>query len=242
MKVPRPSRSSRSFEAAQLAESAEEAKEWLTGTRMRTYLFDLDGTLLDSIELILHSFHYTTRVHMGRELGDAYWLRGVGTPLRDQLATIAESPAQLEALLETYRAFNLETHDRMARAYPGVVEVVRRLEERGSKLGLVTSKLSTGAERGLKLLGLEQSFSVRICADDVEQGKPHPEPVLKALNALREEPEEAVFIGDSLHDVQSGKRAGVRTAVVAWGPFGREPFEEEPPDHWLEHPDEILGL
>lgn len=209
---------------------------------MRTYLFDLDGTLLDSIELILHSFHHTTRVHMGRELGDAYWLRGVGTPLRDQLATIAESPAELDALLDTYRAFNLETHDRMARAYPGVVDVVRSLEARGSKLALVTSKLSTGAERGLKLLGLTESFSVRVCADDVENGKPHPEPVWKALSALDEEPEHSVFIGDSLHDVQSGKRAGVKTAVVSWGPFGRAPFEDEPPDHWLEHPEEILHL
>jgi pyrophosphatase PpaX len=209
---------------------------------MRTYLFDLDGTLLDSIELILHSFHHTTRIHMGRELGDAYWLRGVGTPLRDQLATVAQSAAELQAMLDTYRTYNLESHDRMARPYPGVVEVVRRLQERGSRLGLVTSKLSTGAERGLKLLRLEDSFSVRICADDVARGKPDPEPVLKALSALSEEPEEAVFIGDSLHDVQSGKRAGVRTAVVTWGPFGRAPFEEEPPDHWLEQPEDILSL
>jgi pyrophosphatase PpaX len=209
---------------------------------MKTYLFDLDGTLLDSIELILTSFHHTSRVHLGRELSDEYWLAGVGTPLRTALSRVANSEEELDALLDTYREFNLEHHDRMAKPYPGVVEVVRKLHRDGAKLALVTSKLSRGANRGLRLLDLEAEFAVRVCADDVINGKPHPEPVLKALSALGSQPEDTLFIGDSDHDIESGRAAGVATVAVSWGPFAREKLEAAGPTHWVGAPEEVLEL
>jgi pyrophosphatase PpaX len=209
---------------------------------MRTYLFDLDGTLLDSIELILTSFHHTSRVHLGHELSDDFWLEGVGTPLRDQLRQIADTQDALDAMLDTYRAFNLSHHDEMARPYPDVVEVVRRLHHGQAKLALVTSKLRTGAERGLRLLALEAELSVRVCADDVTNGKPDPEPVHRALEALDSAPEDAVFVGDSAHDIEAGKAAGVLTVAVTWGPFPREKLAIAGPDRWVEHPRELLDL
>jgi pyrophosphatase PpaX len=209
---------------------------------MKTYLFDLDGTLLDSIELILASFHHTARVHLGREHSDAFWLAGVGTPLRDQLRKIARSDEELEAMLDTYRTFNLKHHDEMAKPYPGIVDVVRQLHRQGANLALVTSKLSTGAARGLRLLQLEDELRVRVCADDVINGKPHPEPVLKALAALDAQPQDAVFIGDSAHDIVSGRAAGVTTAAVSWGPFPRELLQAAGPSHWVERPEQLLDL
>lgn len=209
---------------------------------MKTYLFDLDGTLLDSIELILKSFHHTARVHGRPERSDAHWLAGIGTPLRVQLSEMASSDEELDALLETYREYNLEHHDAMAKPYPGIIEVVRTLHRKEAKLALVTSKLSRGATRGLRLLGLEAEFLVRVCADDVVQGKPHPEPVLKALSALDALPSDAIFIGDSDHDIQAGRRAGVETAAVSWGPFAREALEAAGPSHWIERPEELLRL
>ena len=209
---------------------------------MNTYLFDLDGTLLDSIELILESFHHTSRVHLGRELPDEYWLAGVGTPLRTALRKVADSEEEAEAMLATYRDFNLEQHDRMAKPYPGVVDVVRKLHRSGAKLGLVTSKLSPGANQGIRLLDLEDEFIVRVCADDVEHGKPHPEPVLKALDALQAPAEQAVFIGDSDHDIHAGRAAGVATAAVTWGPFARETLEAAGPTHVITTPTQVLDL
>jgi pyrophosphatase PpaX len=209
---------------------------------VNTYLFDLDGTLLDSIGLILESFHHTSRVHRGRELPDSFWLQGIGIPLRDQLSRIAESVEERDAMLDTYRTFNLEQHDSMVKPFPGVVDVVKELHGRGANLALVTSKLRLGADRGIRLLGLDEELGVRICADDVTNGKPHPEPVLKALEALRATPEGAVFIGDSDHDIESGTRAGVSTAAVAWGALDRKTLEAAAPDHWLAHPSQILDL
>ena len=209
---------------------------------MRTYLFDLDGTLLDSIDLILTSFHHTSRIHLGRQLPDEYWLAGVGTPLRTALRKVAGSDEETDAMLATYRDFNLEHHDAMAKAYPGVTDVVRRLHRDGAKLALVTSKLSIGANRGLRLLELEEEFPVRICADDVVNGKPHPEPVLKALAALEAPASSAVFIGDSEHDMAAGRAAGVDTIAVTWGPFPRATLEAQAPTHWIDTPEQLLGL
>lgn len=209
---------------------------------MKTYLFDLDGTLLDSIELILKSFHHTARAHGRPARSDAQWLVGIGTPLRVQLSTMARSDAELDAMLDTYRDYNLEHHDSMAKPYPGVIDVVKALYRSEAKLALVTSKLSRGANRGLRLLGLEQEFSVRVCADDVVRGKPHPEPVFKALAALDASPSEAVFIGDSDHDIEAGRRAGVETVAVSWGPFAREALQAAGPSRWVETPEELLTL
>lgn len=209
---------------------------------MKTYLFDLDGTLLDSMELILTSFHHTTQVHLGQDLPDSQWLAGVGTPLRTQLAKIARSEEELDAMMDTYRTFNLDQHDAMARAFPGVVDMVKELHRSGAKLALVTSKLSDGANRGVQLLGLEEELSVRVCADDVQHGKPHPEPVLKALTALDASPESALFIGDSAHDIGAGRQAGVTTVAVGWGPIPRQDLEAAEPHHWIETAEELLDL
>lgn len=210
--------------------------------RMNAYLFDLDGTLLNSIELILRSFHHTARIHGRPERSDAYWLAGIGTPLRVQLNKMASSRDELDKMLDTYRSYNLQRHDEMAAAYPGIVDVVKTLYRENAELALVTSKLSYGANKGLRLLGLEDEFSIRICADDVVRGKPDPEPVLKALAALDASPSEAVFIGDSEHDIEAGRSAGVQTAAVSWGPFPREALEAAGPSYWIETPEQILDI
>jgi pyrophosphatase PpaX len=209
---------------------------------VNTYLFDLDGTLLDSIALILESFHHTTRIHLHRELSDAHWLAGVGTPLRDQLGPLARSETERDAMLATYVAYNLEHHDTMAKPFPDIVDVVKALHRRGTNLALVTSKMSRGASRGLQLLGLEKELPIRICADDVLRGKPDPEPVYKALAALGASPEGAVLVGDSPHDIEAGRAAGVATAAVAWGPLSRETLEAAAPDFWIERPAQLLEL
>ena len=211
-------------------------------TRITTYLFDLDGTLLDSVRLILDSYHHTLRVHGHPPRPDAHWLAGLGTPLRVQFQDWAHDGATLEAMIATYREFNLGHHDQMARPYPGVVDVMRRLRATGVRTALVTSKNRSGAERGLRLMGIAETIDHIVGADDVTHPKPHPEPVLQALTRLGATAGEAVFIGDSVHDMESGRAAGVRTAAVLWGPFSRAELEHTKPDHWLERPEELLGL
>jgi pyrophosphatase PpaX len=209
---------------------------------IRTVLFDLDGTLIDSVRLILDSYHHTLAAHGLPPRSDEEWLAGVGTPLTAQFAAWRDDPGTLEMLIATYREYNLKHHDRMVTVYPGVVEVVRTLKDRGLATGLVTSKNRSGALRGLTLAQLEALMDVLVCADEVENPKPHPEPVEKAVKLLAADPRTTVYVGDSVHDMRSGRAAGVRTAAVLWGPFGRSQLEDAEPDYWLERPEELLTL
>ncbi|MGH7628083.1 MAG: HAD-IA family hydrolase [Gemmatimonadales bacterium] len=209
---------------------------------LRTLLFDLDGTLIDSVRLILDSYHHTLATHGLPARSDDEWLEGVGTPLRVQFGDWKDDPERLEALIATYREYNLANHDRMVTIYPGVLDAMREVKARGASTGLVTSKNQQGALRGLRLVGLDQLIDVMVCADDVENPKPHPEPVERAVRLLGADPATTVYIGDSIHDMRSGRAAGVQTAAVLWGPFGREHLQQARPDYWLGTPEDIPRL
>jgi len=210
--------------------------------RLQTALFDLDGTLIDSIRLILDSYHHTLTQHNLPARTDEDWLKGVGTPLAVQFSEWRKSPEVLEALIATYREYNLKHHDSMVTVYPGVLEAVREIKAAGVQTGLVTSKNRLGALRGLKLVGLEALMDVLVCADEVTNPKPHPEPVEKALALLGADPASTVYVGDSIHDMHSGRAAGVKTAAALWGPFGRDHLESASPDYWLETPQDLVRL
>jgi len=173
---------------------------------------------------------------------DAHWLAGLGTPLRVQFKDWSDDPEQLNAMVLTYREYNFRHHDDRVSAYPGVKEMMRQLRAYGVRTALVTSKNREGAWRGLRVTGLDDTVDVVIGADDVKEPKPHPEPVHSALKALGATPEEAVFVGDSVHDMASGRAAGVATAAVLWGPFNRADLHASTPDHWLEKPADLIPL
>ena len=208
----------------------------------KAYLFDLDGTLIDSVELILRSYRHTIQTHLGSVPPDELWLAGMGTPLRKQLGEFSDDPDVVEAMLVTYREYNNQHHDDMVAVFPGALEAVRTLSSRGVKLAVVTSKARSGAQRGLRIGGFGDLFPVLVGVDDVERPKPDPAPVLHAIEQLGVEPSETVFIGDSAHDLAAGRAAGVSTGAALWGPIEREVLELHEPDYWLENPEDVVTL
>ncbi|PYO89594.1 MAG: pyrophosphatase PpaX [Gemmatimonadetes bacterium] len=187
----------------------------LSAMPLSTFLFDLDGTIIDSIELILRSYRHTMQLHRGNEPlpPDDMWIQGLGTPLWAQFGEITDDKEEIERMVQTYRTYNLSHHDALVKPYEGVVDEIRRLKNSGKRLGVVTSKLRDGAMRGLRVPGLDEAFDIVIGCDDVTHSKPHPEPVLKAVKKLGVLPAETVFVGDSRHDMESGRAAGVKTAA-----------------------------
>jgi pyrophosphatase PpaX len=173
---------------------------------------------------------------------DDMWIQGLGTPLWAQFGQITEDKEEIERMVQTYRTYNLTHHDALVRPYEGVVEEISRMKDVGKKLGVVTSKLRDGAMRGLRVSGLDDVFDIVIGCDDVTNSKPHPEPVLQAVERLRVKAAETVFVGDSRHDMESGRAAGVKTAAVLWGPFDRAYLEDLSPDYWLEKPVDLRQL
>lgn len=211
--------------------------------RLDVLLVDLDGTLIDSEELILSSYRHTMRRHLGRELPDERWLESMGRPLRDQLRAFARDEAEEEAMLETYGEHTRRHHDDLVRPFPEVREAVGGLRRRGWPVGIVTSKRRRPALEGLEACGYPLGwFDVLVAADDVERGKPDPGPVRAALEAMDGRPARSVFVGDSVHDMEAGRAAGTATAAALWGPYGREDLAPAAPDHWLSDAAELEAL
>jgi pyrophosphatase PpaX len=205
-------------------------------------LFDLDGTLIDSIELILNSAKHAFRNWDRRVPSDAEWLTGVGIPLATMFRRYARDDSEIEALIAKYREYQLAHHDRLVRCYERVVDTVDALRVARHPLAIVTSKTGWLAQRGLDHVGLGAHFDVVIGCDICEKHKPDPEPVLMALERLGYEPHEAVFVGDSVHDIEAGNAAGVTTIAALWGPFSREDLVASQPTHYLERISDLPRL
>lgn len=208
-------------------------------------LFDLDGTLIDSVPLILDSFRHAFSA-CGFAVPDAtQLLRGVGTPLAPHFARYASDPAVIEALIKAYREHNLAHHDSRIRAFPGIAAMLQAVHRAGARTAIVTSKNRQTTERGLRVAGLDELFEAIVPSDEVTKPKPDPEPVLRALTLLGVDSGRTVFVGDSLHDLHCGRAAGVRTAAVLWGPFTQDDLESGQPDYWVQAPADlcrVLGL
>ena len=202
-------------------------------------LFDLDGTLIDSIGLLLRCVHHTFEGR-SRAPTDEQWVAGIGTPLSAQLAPYANSDEEVEQLTLRYRTFQREQHDELTSAFPGVVETLLELERRGNPMGLVTSKSNEMMHRGLAWVGIDKLMRTTIGMDSCEIHKPEPFPVLLALQELGYSPDEAVFVGDSPHDILSGNAAGVTSIAAMWGPFSRAQLEPARPDIYLDHIEDLL--
>jgi pyrophosphatase PpaX len=205
-------------------------------------LFDLAATLIDSIELIERSYRHTMAAHLTRPFDRDEWLAVLGRPLRWQFEQWTDDPKLVLALIASYREHNNAHHDAMVRPYPGAVEALQSLRARGCRLGVVTSKLQAGAQRGLACAGYAGLFDVVIGCDDVREPKPDPEPARLALQRLGADASSAQMIGDSPHDIRCGREAGTRTVGVLWGPFPRHFFVDDQPDLWLEHPSQMADL
>ncbi len=211
-------------------------------TPPRTILFDLDGTLVDSIDLIIDSYTHTFRTHGLRVPDREEIIAGIGTPLRTVFGAISSDPVEVAAWTATYREYNLANHDARVMPIAPAVQLALRAASSGRVLGLVTSKNNAGARRGLAHVGLADAIPVVIGADDVINPKPDPEPVLRALEMVSSTASDACFIGDSPYDIISGKAAGVTAIGVTWGPFPRQKLLDCNADHCCDTAAELVAV
>lgn len=215
-------------------------------------VFDLDGTVIDTVELIRVSFRHAVLEVLGEDLPDEVIMAGVGQPLMTQMVSL--SPQHAQALYDTYREHNHRVHDELIREYDGVEAALGRLRAAGRRLAIVTSKSAdTTAMAFRSLPRIERYFDVVVTAGDTSEHKPSPVPILLALERLgaaaggtgdvpRSRAGGAIYIGDAPVDIMAGHAAGVATAAVLWGLFSREALRSSRPDHMLERPDELVAL
>ncbi|WLR41457.1 pyrophosphatase PpaX [Bacillus carboniphilus] len=208
--------------------------------KIETILFDLDGTLINTNELIIESFLHTLNHYYPNQYKREDVFSFIGPPLYDTFAEMNEG--KVEEMMAVYRKFNHEQHDVLVKEFDSVFETVEMLHQKGYKLGIVTTKIRSTVNMGLKLTNLDQFFDVVVTLDDVENAKPHPEPVLTALKQLDAKAEHAIMVGDNYHDIEAGKHAGTKTAGVSWTIKGEEFLKAYNPDFMLHKMTDLLKI
>lgn len=188
-------------------------------SQLEVVLFDLDGTLVDTIEMIRTSMRHATATVLGKALPDAVLMKNVGVPLARQMREFSEEYA--DELLKVYREHNAEIHDAYIAEYPGVEAALGALSER-YRLGVVTSKSTPLAWRAVDHFGLRDYFELLVGSDDVDRHKPDPFPLLYAMEQLGTTPDRCAYVGDSPHDMAAALGAGALAIAALWGGFTRE--------------------
>ena len=199
---------------------------------MRAALFDFDGTLVDTTEMIHQSMRHAASTVLDRDdIPRETLLANVGQPLPHQMALIDAEKAGL--LLEAYRRHHEENHDALIREFPGIEESLSRLRSAGIKVAVVTSKRQISVEMALKNFpDLRNVVDGFVTMEDTTEHKPCPEPLLKGLELLGDVPkEEAAYVGDSPFDVEAANAAGLTSVAVSWGAFPEDRLREGDPDH-----------
>ncbi len=202
-------------------------------------LFDLDGTLIDTIELILSSLQHATAEVLGESPSDEVLLHNVGVPLRVQMGEFA--PGREDELLCVYRAHNAIVHDQLVCEYPGTEAALQAIIAKGYRLGIVTSKSVPVAQRGIDRFGLGELFETLVGYEDTDIHKPEAAPLLLAAQRMGVEIGSCCYVGDSPHDMNAGKAAGAVTIAALWGPF-RERVSEAGPDFSIEHISQLTDV
>lgn len=218
-----------------------------TGSRTRAVLFDLDGTLVDSVADLTRVSNRLLREldRPSLALATVRSFIGDGAPKLVERVLAASGglpgPAEQARCLDRFLALYEADPSSCSTPYPGVAETLGRLAAAGMKLGVCTNKPMAATRRLLADLGLAGSFAALVAGDSFPTRKPSPEPVLGLLAQLETTPEDAVFVGDSEHDVTAARAAGIAQILVVRHGYARVPLADLPHDGVLERFDELAA-
>lgn len=212
---------------------------------LRAVLFDFDGTLVDTTELIYQSMRHAAGEVLGRGFSRETLLANVGQPLPYQMELLAGGDPDLAAtLVEIYSTHNATHHDRYVGEFPGVSDALERLRGAGLRLAVVTSKRHRSVEMALASFpALRRAVDCFVTMESTADHKPHPAPLFKGLELLGGiSTDEAAYVGDSPFDVQAAKAAGLTSIAVSWGAFTAETLRDADPDHLVEDLGDAVDL
>ena len=204
------------------------------------YLFDVDGTLVDSAADICGAIQSVLADTPRNDVPDAFLRRYIGRHLIDLFGDLfpAYTAAQIEALLVQYRTAYPARNHAMTQPYLGVRETLAAL---GGLKSTATTKGTPTTRLVLEMFGFLPFFD-HVQGTDGFPAKPEPDVILRALKGLTARPEDCLFIGDSAPDMEAGRRAGVKTCAVLYGYGDRDAMAHWEPDYWIEDPRELIPL
>ena len=181
-----------------------------------SYLFDADGTLFDTVDLICTCFQYVAEKYAGKTVDRSAIINGIGLPLKAQLIAHLGPELDLDQILDDYLQYQLSIMEDGISPFPHVAQTLEILKSKGKKLAVVTSRRRFSLERILHSTDTARYFDVLVTPEDTTRHKPDAEPALKAMSLLGADKTSTVFIGDALYDICSGQSAGIDTIFVNW--------------------------
>jgi pyrophosphatase PpaX len=200
-------------------------------------LFDLDGTLADTIGLIVASHEYAFDAVLGRQLPRETYLSWIGLPLTE--CYVEEFPQQSRELEARYLEFNEANAEAMTKPFPGVKALLKDLRAAGARAGVATSKRRAASETSLRVVGIDGLVELAATAESTRFHKPRPEPLLAAARWLGADPSEMVYVGDSVFDAQAARAAAMDCLLVTYGAGEADELAAERPLALL---DDAAGL
>ncbi len=203
-------------------------------------LFDFDGTLIDTNQLIITALRETAKKFIKRDLTQDDLNSILGKYLDVQMKHLC--PENYRQMSDYYSMFYKKHQDTMVKEFPGVEDMLVELKNSGAKTAIVSAKEPGGIKHGLNLFKLNEYIDCIISAHDIQNNKPHPEPALKAMAALGAKPEETLLVGDSPYDIQCAENAGIKSVLVNWTIFPRESFLEASPDFCIDKPSDLIKI
>ena len=198
------------------------------GLPWETVFFDLDGTLADTIPLIIASYQHAFREVMGVEVDETQARSWIGRPLLPALLEVA--PDHGHELDRVYREWNLANTARLIRAYEGIPELLGALDVAGAQVAVVTSKRRETAVLALEHVGIADRIDVAAALEDTSDHKPHPAPLRHGARLLGVDPADCVYVGDATVDILAARAAGMAAVGVTWGAGEVEDLAELAPE------------
>jgi len=200
------------------------------------YIFDIDGTLTSTNQLIFDSFNFIAKKYLNRTFTDDEIISLFG-PTEDVILQKWCGDKYEEAREDYYKYYS--DHHGIAGLYEGIKEILHHLKDKGYPIGIFTGKGRTASLITLGKLGVDQYFDLIVTGDDVENHKPSPEGIQKFVNHFGLKPERILMIGDSVSDVIAAKEAGIKIASVLWDSYGSKEVKTLNSDYYFYSVEEL---
>lgn len=196
---------------------------------IKCVLFDLDGTLIQTTEIIIETFKVTFQKYFPHiQLSDNDYTNMLGQTLFTTFGYYTSNQDEINEVVQFYRTYSDDIIEQGLKSYPGAVEIMTFLKKKNVKIGVVTSKMRHVATHHLKLTGLVDFIDGLVGYEDVTEHKPSPEPILKALQLFGTKPQSTIYIGDHENDIISAKKAGILTCAVTYSQRLKEMLSYNP--------------
>lgn len=221
------------------------------GAAQKSYsvvLFDFDGTIADTVPLIMESFQHVFIALTGSEADEKFLLSTIGEPLERTFRILDES--QRAKAMQLYFDYNETALESGVGIFLGIRSMLERIRSIGAYTAIVTSKRLCVAAFTINQFGLGEYFDISIAKESTSRHKPFPDPIFKALESIEQEFDlgepiektDVLFVGDSIHDLRCARNANVDIAIVDWTYMDKKELRSEKPEHWICNAEDIVGL